>query len=506
MKKSILFMLAASGLLIACEPVKDDFTMPEGASITEDELSEGFIYTQYEDEDMTTVSETGNYFYFYTNPSTIVEIYQLDSEGEETYLSRGSANGTFSIVPKRGADTSQTFYVQTTSFDETVISCSKTVQVYVPSELTEEVRLMASDNYEYRIWKWDNDFNANGYVWGNCGYSAGEGSAWTGGIWWGATTDNDDSVGLIGQLQHSDTGVATGEELDGAYMEFYDDGSLITYDYAGNKIRSGKYTIENYDADRGNASIDGMQSVWSYGTLSTTTGTILFPFQINGGGTTVGEFEILEFSADKLQLIYAAEGTGNWGEATWWAFCSYSDPDAMLTNYDSKSWTWDTEFRDDGAVWGNTGYTAGTNGSWSGGIWWGSTPEGLTDQLGHSNTGEATGEESADAYMTFDYSSNTINTYDANGSVIRSGAWSFSNWGMGEYTQAGVDGTEAYAMGTLSTDAGSILFPFMINGGGVTVGDFEIVLFTADQLQLVYAPDGTGNWSEATWWAFKAKE
>ena len=511
MKKSILFIAAIFGLLVSCEPIQDDISMPEGASVTEEELDEGFTYTQYEDEDLTTESSTGNYFYFTTNPATVVEIYQVDDEGSVTYLSQGKANGTFSIIPKRGADSNQTFYVQTTSIDGTVVSISKETEVYVPSELSTEMKIIASDSWEYKIWKWDTEFNSNGYVWGNAGYSTAEGSSWTGGIWWGATTDDDESTGLVGQLQHSDTGVITGEEYADAYMLFYDDGSLETYSASGLVIRSGKYSITNYDPDRGNASIDGQQEVWSLGTLTTDVGTILWPFQINGGGTAVGEFEIMELNANELQLIYAAEGTGNWSECTWWAFASYSDPDIMLTDYDTKDWTWDTEFNANGYVWGNCGYTAGTEGAWSGGIWWGATTDddtstGLVGQLQHSDTGEATGEELADAYMTFDYSNNSVKTYDGSGNLLRSGTWAFSDWGYGEYTLAGVDGTEAYAMGTLSTDAGSILWPFQINGGGVTVGDFEIVYFTKDQLQLVYAAEGTGNWSEATWWAFKAKE
>jgi hypothetical protein len=52
---------------------------------------------------------------------------------------------------------------------------SKNVSVYVPSELTAEMRLLASDAYGYKVWKWDTDFltadNSSypGGVWGNLG-------------------------------------------------------------------------------------------------------------------------------------------------------------------------------------------------------------------------------------------------------------------------------------------------------------------------------------------------
>ena len=204
-----------------------------------------------------------------------------------------------------------------------------------------------------------------------------------------------------------------------------------------------------------------------------------------------------------MRLIYAPEGTGSWGEATWWAFTSHSDDEAALTNFDTKDWTWDTEFREDGAVWGNLGYAAGAD--WTSGIWWGSTPEGLTGQLQHSDTGVATGEESADATMTFNWKNGKVTCYAADGSEIRSGNYSVT-WLGGEPVQPSIDGSQAnWAYGTLTTDPGSILFPFQINSGGNKPTDFEIMQLDADHIKLIYAPEGTGSWSEATWWAFKKK-
>ena len=81
------------------------------------------------------------------------------------------------------------------------------------------------------------------------------------------------------------------------------------------------------------------------------------------------------------------------------------------------------------------------------------------------------------------------------------------NWGNGERTIASVDGSQnQWALGKLHTAPGSILFPFKINGGGETPTDFEIMQMNGDHLKLIYAAPGTGAWSEATWWAFKAKK
>ncbi len=497
MKKQLIFMVAAIGLLTACDPSKDSISMPGNSSLTGEQLASGFTVTQYSDEAYTTEAADGNYFKFTTSPARVVSVYQLDEEGARNDLSAGKPNGTFKIVPKRGNPTTQTYYVETRDFNGNTIVATKTANVYVPQELEPVVRILASDAYGSKTWKWDTEFRADGAVWGNCGYAAGE--DWTSGIWWGAKPEE-----LSGQLQHSDTGVATGEENANATMVIYDDGSLACFDAGGNQIRKGKYSVEGWTGEKNQASIDGSQAAWAYGTLKTTEGSILFPFQINGGGTKPTAFEILQLDASHLKLMYAAPGTGGWGEATWWAFKSLSDPEGSLTAYGTKGWTWDTEFREDGAVWGNCGYAAGED--WTSGIWWGAKPADLTGQLQHSDTGVATGEESADAYMTFDWKTGTVKSYSGAGAEIRSGKFEIPAWYDGEKGQPSIDGSQsAWAYGTLHTDAGSILFPFKINGGGTKPTDFEILQLDSDHMKLVYAAPGTGGWGEATWWAFKAK-
>jgi hypothetical protein len=521
MKKRNIWLVAALGLLAACDPSKDDINMPS-SDLTADELSSGFTLKQYE-EDYVTESATGNYFEFFTSPARVVSIYQLSDDGSKNVLVGGVANGRFSIVPKRGNPESQIFYVETQNFDGSTVVAAKTVNVYVPSELTPEMRLLASDAYGYKVWKWDTDFltadNSSypGGVWGNLGYSNGSGNDFinnASGVWWGSTPE-----GLTGQLQHSDTGVATGEESSDAYMEFYDDGNIITYDAGGNQIRKGKYSVSDYTGERNIASINGDVADWSLGTLTTTEGAILFPFQINkddhDGVVKPTKFEILQLDANHLKLIYVSAGTGSWTEATWWAFKSNSDPEAALTNFDTKAWTWDTEAYGN-RVWGNVGYSNGVGDGFvnnGDGIWWGCSAEDLVGQLeDHSDTGVATGEEDSNAYMTFDWKTGTVKSYDASGKEIRSGKYEITNWdAKGERTQAAINGEQAeWAYGTLHTDAGSILFPFQINwktghDGVDKPTDFEIMQLDADHLKLIYVSPDTPSWTEATWWAFKAK-
>ena len=508
MKKILISSIALLGVLTACDPSKDDISTP-GFDVTAEEFSNGFTYKQYSDAECTTEAADGNYFKFSTSPVKLVTVLTINEDGEENVLINKSAAGVFKLAPKRGGSPSQKFYVRTYGWDGNYLETSRDVTVYVPTELTEDMRLLASDAFGYKVWTWDTEWRADEGVWGNLGYTPGDGDSFVNsgnGIWWGAAPEvlaQDD------QRKNAGNAPLNGEEDRNAYMEFYDDGIIKTYDAAGNVIRSGKFSVEGWTGKRDHASVNGDQQSWSYGTFKTTAGSILFPFKINGGGEMPTEFEIMQLDASHLKLIYAAPGTGSWGEATWWAFKSASDPEAALTNFSTKDWTWDTEFRGDGAVWGNMGYAPGDGASFvtgGNGIWWGATPEQLTGQLQHSDTGVETGEESADAYMTFDWKNGTVTSYSGTGSKIRGGKFEITNWGMGKRTQPTVDGSQTdWAYGTLNTDAGSILWPFKINGGGEKPTAFEIMQCDNDHLKLIYAAPGTGGWGEATWWAFKKK-
>lgn len=493
--KKILFGVFALGLLASCDPSKDSISVP--ASISQESLDAEFTFRQ------CALNEDGNYvdaadgnFIFYTCPR-ICTIYRLNANGAEIVMAKGASSGMFTFKPSRGSDPNQTFYVRTHAFDGTEVQISRNVTLAVAGDLTFEQKLLCS-NSGSKKWTWDTSFRENGAVWGNLGYTPGTGDTFVNegnGIWWGATPEE-----LTGQLQHSDTGVATGEEDARAYMIFSEDGMITTFDGAGNQIRNGSFEVKDFDAANPKVVND---VAWNIGTLATDAGTILFPFKINGGGTKPTEFEILQLDVAHLKLVYADAGTGGWSEATWWAFKSEGDAEGYLNGAESRTWTWDTEFRENGAVWGNLGYTPGSGDTFvneGNGIWWGATPEELTGQLQHSDTGAATGEESADATMVFD-SEGQVTCYDANGSKIRGGSYTLNY----STTRQVVNDVE-WNYGTLETDAGAILFPFKINGGGTKPTAFEIMQLDPDHMKLIYADPGTGGWSEATWWAFKVKE
>lgn len=523
--KKILYAIPLLALLFAsCDPKEIDLGSPDSA-ISENALAEGFSFSQWSDESHATPQADGNYFTFTTNPVQPVIVYQL-VDGKINVIGSGSS-GHFKIIPKRGQASEQVFYVKSANH-ESATTVQENVNVYVPQDLTPEMKLLASDSYGKKVWTWDTEWRADGGAWGNLGYAAGDGNSFVNegnGIWFACPPDLLENPNEKGedQMVHSDTGKPLGEGV-GAYMEFNDDGTIVTYNKDGNVIRQGKYSVDGYTGERNHASIDGSQANWSYGTLKTTAGTILWPFEINwkknDRPACPTEFEIMELDASHLKIVEAKPGTGGWGEATWWAFKSESDAEASLTNFGTKEWTWDTEWRADGGAWGNLGYAAGDGNSFvndGNGIWFACPPDLLENpnekgetQMVHSNSDTPLGE-GVGAYMTFDLKNRLITTFNSKGTQIRKGKFEIQNWGNGKRNIPSIDGSQtSWALGTLHTDEGAILWPFEINwrknDRPACPTDFEIMQLNANQLKLIEVKPGTGSWGEATWWAFKAKK
>lgn len=480
MKKTIFFLMAAAGILTACDPSQSEKDF-DPVSLAANDVDGAITITQTDANGSPAAD--GNYFTYTTNPATMVSVFNYLSDGSENQLARGFS-GSFSIKPKRGSDPNQTFYVRFVNSDNSEVILTKTYNVYVQQELDPEIRLLASDAYGKKIWKWDTSIT--GAFWGNMGYQPGDGASvgLTGnGQWWGMTSDED----FAGQLQHSHDGAYHGEGLN-AWMEFSDEGISTCYNENGEAYMSAPFSVTDYDPN----------AEWRKGWLNTTA--ILWPYEINSGGNVPGKYEIVYLTADKMCLVYPDGGSqGSWGEATFWHFCSNSDIEGMAVGYGkdaSKDWTWDPSVT--GAVWGNMGYQPGDGasvGMTGNGQWWGCTSEeDFAGQLQHSNDGALHGDESFDAFFTLDGEGN-ITRHAGDGSVINKGTFSIDK----------VDG-DSWKVATLNTSAGTILWPFEINSGGNMPTWFDVVYLTGDKMTLVY-PDGgsQGSWGEASFWHFKAK-
>ena len=488
MKKSIICLIAAAAMVASCDPIKEerDFDV---YTVTASEIENAISITQVDGNG--NAAADGNYFTYTTNPAMQVTIYNYLSDGSENMLARGMS-GSFTIKPKRGSDPNQTFYVRVVGSDNQPVEISKTYNVFVQQELDPELRLLASDAYGTKTWKWDASAT-DGVVWGNMGYCGGAGAdvaLSSNGKWWGVTSEEE----FLTQLGHTHDGEYHGDgDVDNSTMVFSDEGIATTYDASGSVIRTGAFSVENYDAS----------GEWRKGLLKTTA--ILWPYEINSGGNVPGEYEIVYLTADKLCLVYpdggAYDGLGNWGEATFWHFSSNSDIEGMAFGYgtDTKDWTWDYDGVN--TVWGNMGYCGGSGadvGTAHNGQWWGVTnEEEFMGQLNHTDTGAANGDESMDAYFTLS-GEGTIVRHAGDGSVIKSGTFEFDTSVANDWKVA-----------DLKTTAGTILFPYEINSGGNMPTQFDVVYLTGSKMCLVYpdggAFDGLGSWGEATYWHFKAK-
>lgn len=484
--------MAAAAVLCSCDPVSDSSVL-DPVNSTQEQL-EGVTFKVYKDEACTEEAgpAEGNWVKFWTSPSMTVTVYNFDKAGNENILAYGTA-GVFKLSPKRGASNDQVLNIRTINSDNTVLETTKTVNVWVKSDLEPELKLLLGEAGVKR-WMWDYDAVGNNTCWGNGGASSGEdytSPRTVGGHWWGVSTPE----GLLDQLQHSNTGNATGEEESGAYMILDEDGGICSYKADGTPIpgRKGSFKIENYDPFR--------SSGWEIGKLVTSDPAVLFPFSINENGKTVTEFDIMYLDQNFMTLVYTkGNGAGSWGEITHWMFKNCSPSTEILEGIDGRKWGWATDNDADGnrfEVWGNAGNSgngAGFNATAVDGKWWGvKTGSELEGQLNHSG-GVNYGDASDDAYMIFD--NGKVASYKADGTEIRSGKYELEIYPDG---RAG-----NWELGKLKTNA--VLFPWSINEGGKQVDEFDVMYMDASHMTLVYTKgNGAGSWGEITFWRFGSK-
>lgn len=183
----------------------------------------------------------------------------------------------------------------------------------------------------------------------------------------------------------------------------------------------------------------------------------------------------------------------------------------LLTNGSQKKWKWASAANTNPPdpvfgtrCWGNWGWAVPNKlNTGEAGIWWGvDSPSDLKDQLNHSSVGKATGEEDPDAYMIFSLNGTKIETYAADGTLIRSGKFDLSRWGKPNISYEGL----------LVTTAESILFPWQINKGGYAPTDFDVLRLTEEEMVLCVCDASAYNSAtnsvdgEGTFWRFVAAE
>ena len=273
----------------------------------------------------------------------------------------------------------------------------------------------------------------------------------------------------------------------------------------------GFFTFQQFNK-AGEAQTDG-----NFFTYTTHPATIVEVFIENADGTrkmltkkpgASGEFELSPArggNANQTICIraYYPDGTENVGKRQVNVFVKQElEPEVKLiaSDYGKKTWKWAQGRR----CWGNCDQSGATLPD-VGGEWWGvDDPEGLLTQLNHAGGAEH-GDESSDAYMIFT-EDGTVTSYRGDGSIIYSSTYKISDYtadlhGYDE-PQSGTH-KDNWTHGVLHTDAAGILFPYLINGGGEVVYDYQISKLTVDQLTLTAAGHGWQDWGgETTYWRF----
>lgn len=175
-----------------------------------------------------------------------------------------------------------------------------------------DVEGMATGGYGDSSKDWTWDYDGEKTVWGNMGYSGGNGE----GVgkdhdaqWWGVINEEE----FMGQLGHTPDGKAHGDESMDAYFTLSTEGTIVRHAGDGSVLNNGIFEFDTSGADE-----------WKIATLNTTAGTILFPYEINSGGNMPTKFDVVYMTGDKMCLVYPDGGDfgalGGWGEATYWHF------------------------------------------------------------------------------------------------------------------------------------------------------------------------------------------
>ncbi len=482
MKKNILGLVATTCLLVACDPVEESGTL-DITSYNSDCVQ----FTVYKDAECTQVAgpAEGNYVHYTTSPATTVAILNYAADGSENLLAYGPT-GTFKLSPKRGSLPEQQLIVRTVNNKNEKSDVTKTVSVWVKSDLDPEIKLLLGEAGRKK-WAWAED----GYeVWGNAG-NTGSGASYAAksvdGKWWGVLESAELANSQMGHCAGDET-LGALDAATGSYMELDEDGNIISYTAEGSQIRKSSYTITGYNTER--------TAGWQLGTFSTAAPAVLWPYSINENGKQVTEFDLMYLDGNHMTLVYTkGNGAGSWGEITYWRFVN-ATPSADLLENNGGKWSW---ANDGTEVWGN----AGNSGSGAGytrnnidGKWWGvADAADLTGQIQHSG-GVAYGDESNDAYMVF--ADGKVDTYAADGSKIRGGSYELT---------LNADGRNGgWELGKLTTSSPALLFPWSINENGTAVTEFDVMYMDGGNMTLVYTKgNGAGSWGEITYWRFGAK-
>ena len=274
MNKTLIYsMLAASMMMVACDPAEDRDVL--SGAITADDLNITAV-------PQVVDGKNSNYI-------------DLNSDGVGSLTSwfygNGTTTGTKTTV-QLVLDGQREIVFTGLNHDGTYITKTLTVQVDTLINVAPEWGILCGTGE--KSWVWDDTKSA---VWGNGGYKGNTSPGW-----W--------------TLQIADIEEQAAGEGAGAEMIFSVDGSKLTKKKSDGSTVVGSFA---FDMSESAQTLDDAKAVWGKGKLKTKNVTMLAGFVIYEN-TDCFEYDILTLNDEEMALACPRPGSKSWDEATFWMF------------------------------------------------------------------------------------------------------------------------------------------------------------------------------------------
>ena len=271
--KKILYSAPLLALLVACDPVCQEFDMD--ATLTAEQLTSALT--------IVPRNAGNNNLTFVTSPAQYIKVY--DAETDEMVAS--GTMPTFQVVPPARE---VSFYVTTVGQDGSIVkSSAKSLQVSEFTDLPAIYNDLFGDGaggFTAHTWVWNDAVKC----WGNGGYLEHTAPNW----WTNDINETDQQAIQKGLPQDGKDGwMKLG--LSGVEMSRGDKGSIKVNE---NKVKPG----------------------WDIGQMNFKGTYPLLGIQPNGGNAPQYEYHILQADGTNLTLCAPEPGAGDWGTAWFWVF------------------------------------------------------------------------------------------------------------------------------------------------------------------------------------------
>ena len=274
--KKILYSAPLLALLVACDPVCQEFDMD--ATLTAEQLTSALT--------IVPKNAGNNNLTFVTSPAQYIKVY--DAETDEMVAS--GTMPTFQVVPPARE---VSFYVTTVGQDGSIVkSSAKSLQVSEFTDLPAIYNDLFGDGaggFTAHTWVWNDEVAC----WGNGGYLENTAPGW-----WKCYVNQEVFI--------EEQAIEKGLPQDGK------DGWM----------KLGLSGVEMSRGDKGSIKVNEnkVKPGWDIGQMNFKGTYPLLGIQPNGGNAPQYEYHILQADGTNLTLCAPEPGAGDWGTAWFWVF------------------------------------------------------------------------------------------------------------------------------------------------------------------------------------------